>query len=270
MHHLVSAPEVCSVNSHPVAIRNPEAPEFRYPQEHDSADATHLADDACGRVSPSSLATSPPEFVASAGWDGHESASALVNDDDLLVMSSSSSSSSALGNYLDNFEPSNPWLFFDVFDVHRVSETCTRNLMLVCKLIPFNCSSSFVSSTPPQDDAGRAIEAGQKSFPFRVIKISVDRSGGASLGVSAHIKEDSLLLERINEGLVAAWNSTAGVDGRVETWDSVIQVNNVAGSGMQLLKEIQQSEKLTITTSTWYGAPYDFKPASFTVQDRPL
>ena len=69
---------------------------------------------------------------------------------------------------------------------------------------------------------------------------------------------------------MAAWNSTAAEGARVETGDFVIQVNNVAGSGMQLLKEIQQSEKLTITISKRHGAPYDFKPASFTVQDRPL
>ena len=69
---------------------------------------------------------------------------------------------------------------------------------------------------------------------------------------------------------MAVWNSTAADGARVETGDYVIQVNNVVGSGMQFLKEIQQSEKLTITISKRYGAPYGFKPASFTVQDRPL
>ena len=98
------------------------------------------------------------------------------------------------------------------------------------------------SPTPPQEDAGKALEASQKSCLLRVIKISLDRSDGASLGAKAHVKENSLLLERIDEGLVAVWNSTAADGARVETGDYVIQVNNVAGSGMQLLKEIQQSE----------------------------
>ena len=36
LHHLVSDSEACTVHSHRFTTLNPEAPEFRYPQEHDS------------------------------------------------------------------------------------------------------------------------------------------------------------------------------------------------------------------------------------------
>jgi len=69
-----------AVTCHPVSALNPEAPEFRSQQEHVFAGDTQLAEDACGQVSPPSLATSPWEVAASAGRDGQEqSASALAD-----------------------------------------------------------------------------------------------------------------------------------------------------------------------------------------------
>ena len=81
----------------------------------------------------------------------------------------------------------------------------------------------------------------------RVFKISLDRSGGASLGMTHRMREDGLFIVRIEEGLLASWNSKAAEGARVESGDMIIQVNSVSGSGMQLREEIIKSERLTIT-----------------------
>ena len=69
-----------AVTCHPVSALNPQAPEFRSQQEHVFAGDTQLAEDACGQVSPPSLATSPWEVAASAGRDGQEQSASVLAD----------------------------------------------------------------------------------------------------------------------------------------------------------------------------------------------
>ena len=78
--------------------------------------------------------------------------------------------------------------------------------------------------------------------------VTLDRSGGAKLGLvfEADIDEGfTLLVERVNEGLVEQWNS-CNDEAQVMSGDYLVQVNGVNGSSKRILAELQENKLLEI------------------------
>lgn len=77
---------------------------------------------------------------------------------------------------------------------------------------------------------------------------TLDRRDGANLGFSVQVREACLFVERLDGGLVEAWNvRSAGSHESIHLGDEIVEVSGTSGSGDALLRECQQWKLLSLT-----------------------
>ena len=119
-------------------------------------------------------------------------------------------------------------------------ETCGKGL---CPRPPRGSSTHAASDETHQEALARTPCSRASMF-----KVTLDRSGGAKLGLDLNLDSNEglvLLVERVGEGLVEQWNSS-NEQADVRSGDYLVQVNGVDGSSMRMLAELREDKLLEI------------------------
>ena len=119
-------------------------------------------------------------------------------------------------------------------------ETCGKG---ICPQPPRGSSTHAASDETHQEALARTPCSRASMF-----KVTLDRSGGAKLGLDLNFDSSEglvLLVERVGEGLVEQWNSS-NEQADVRSGDYLVQVNGVDGSSMRMLAELREDKLLEI------------------------
>ena len=122
-------------------------------------------------------------------------------------------------------------------------ELCGNEVRL---LTPNDESTSPRTTPAASDEASPATQARARWPGASTFKITIDRSGGAKLGISVDFGDDSaVLVESINEGLFKQWNDR-NEEAEVRSGDYLVEVNGIYGNSKRIIDECAETKPLEI------------------------
>merc|ERR1711907_157419 len=85
----------------------------------------------------------------------------------------------------------------------------------------------------------------QVETPVREWEVTVEKEEGKMLGIDVETRERDLKITKLkDEGILSALSQTLPKEKQITSGCEIVHVNDVRGSGTQLLKEIESSQSL--------------------------
>merc|ERR1711907_222302 len=85
----------------------------------------------------------------------------------------------------------------------------------------------------------------QVETPVREWEVTVEKEDGKMLGIDVETRESDLKITKLkDDGILSALSQTLPKEKQITSGCEIVQVNDVRGSGTQLLKEIESAQSL--------------------------